>query len=212
MKMQQSNTFKPTALLVMEHRVTGLKYFCKTTCIDRINRYKGSGVAWTKHLNEYGRDVSVGVLGFYVDEKRCLDAAKEFSFVNNIVVSSKWANIIPETGKNGASLFGELNPFYGKKHKPESIESARQKKLGKSVNKGAHRSLEQRAKISASLTGRKNPAVSLALTGRKLSDETKTKISEAGKGRVFSDESKEKIRQAALRQWAAVRAKRTGTC
>jgi hypothetical protein len=210
--MQQSNTFKPTALLVMEHRVTGLKYFCKTTCIDRVKRYKGSGIAWTKHLNEYGRDVSVGVLGFYVDEKRCLDAAKEFSLANNIVVSSEWANIIPETGKNGASLFGELNPFYGKKHTPEIAERLRLQKIGKSVNKGAHRSLEQRTKISASLKGRKNPAVSLAMTGRKLSDETKAKISEAGKGKVFSDESKEKIRQAALRQWAAVRAKRAGTC
>jgi hypothetical protein len=210
--MQQNNSFKPTALLVMEHKITGLKYFCKTTCIDRINRYKGSGVAWTKHLNEYGRDVSVGVLGFYVDEKRCLDAAKQFSLDNNIVISSEWANIIPETGKNGASLFGELNPFYGKKHTPEIAERLRLQKIGKSVNKGAYRSLEQRAKISASLKGRKNPAVSLALTGRALSNETKAKISEAGKGRVLSDESKEKIRQAALRQWAAVRAKRTGTC
>jgi hypothetical protein len=40
------------------------------------------------------------------------------------------------------------------------------------------------------------------LTGRKLSDETKEKISKAGKGRKFTMEAKEKIRQASLAQWA----------
>ncbi len=38
--------------------------------------------------------------------------------------------------------------------------------------------------------------------GRKLSDETKAKIAEAGKKRVWSDETREKIRQASLAQWA----------
>ena len=194
--------FQPTALLVMEHNITGLKYFCKTTVLNRVHRYKGSGIAWLKHLRENGFDVNVGVIGFYVEEKRCLDAAKKFSEDNNIVDSSEWANAIPETGRNGACMIGERNGFFGKKHKPESIELARQKKIGKSVNKGAHRSPEQRAKISASLKGRKNPATALALTGRKLSDETKAKIAEAGKKRVWSDETREKIRQASLAQWA----------
>lgn len=55
---------------------------------------------------------------------------------------------------------------------------------------------------TAALKGRKNPAVSKALTGKKLSEETKLKIGKASKGRVFSPEAKEKIRQAALKQWA----------
>jgi len=42
--------------------------------------------------------------------------------------------------------------------------------------------------------------------GRKLSQETKDKLSKAGKGRQFSMESKEKIRQKALAQWARYRA------
>ena len=81
------------------------------------------------------------------------------------------------------------------------VEHLRQKNTGKSYNKGAYRSLEQRTKISASLKGRKNPAVSQALTGRKLSDETKSKISIAGKGRIKSMETIEKIRQKAIAQW-----------
>jgi hypothetical protein len=198
--------FQPTALLVMEHNTTGLKYFCKTSVLNRVHWYKGSGTLWLKHLREHGFDVKVGVFGFYVEEKRCLDAAKKFSEDNNIVEDVNWANSVPEDGRNGACMKGERNPFFGKKHKPESIELARQKKLGKSVNKGAYRSPEHRAKISASLLGRKNPATAKALTGRKLSQATKDKISEKGKGRKFTMEAREKIRQASLAQWARYRA------
>jgi hypothetical protein len=197
--------FLPTALLVMEHNITGLKYFCKTTVLNRVHRYKGSGSSWLKHLREHGFDVKVGILGFYTEESRCLKAAKKFSVDNNIVDSSAWANAVEETGRNGASMKGERNPFFGKKHTPEAIESARQKKLGKSVNKGAYRSPEQRAHLSSLFKGKKNPLVSAALTGRKLSEETKAKISEAGKKRIWSDETREKIRQASLAQWAEVR-------
>jgi len=206
MSKAQLNPFKPTTLLVMEHNITGMKYFCKTTLINRVHRYKGSGIAWLKHLKEHGLDVNVGVLGFYVDEDRCLDAAKKFSEENNIVDSNEWANIIPETGRNGCSMKGERNPFFGKKHTPETAERLRLQKIGKSVNKGAYQSPEKRAKISASLKGRKNPAVSARLKGQKLSEETKRKIGEASKGRVASDETREKIRQAALAQWAKYRA------
>lgn len=197
-----SSVFKPTALLVMEHNITGLKYFCKTSMIDRIYRYKGSGVAWRKHLKEHNTDVSVKVLGFYLDESRCLNAAKQFSIENDIVESDEWANLVIETGKNGASMKGERNPFYGKTHTPEVIAKLKFDRLGKSVNKGAYRSPENRAKISASLKGRKNPGVSEKLRGRKLSDETCKKISESNKGRVVSMETKEKLRLAALAQWA----------
>ena len=98
-------------------------------------------------------------------------------------------------------MSGSSNPFFGKQHTPETIERIRQQKIGKSVNKGAHLSPEKRAKISA------------ALTGRKLSEETKLKIgnscrgkknpaiSKALTGRVVSMESRGKLRQAALMQW-----------
>ena len=42
--------------------------------------------------------------------------------------------------------------------------------------------------------------------GRKLSEETKLKISLGGKGRKFSMEARQKIRQAAIAQWARYRA------
>jgi hypothetical protein len=204
--------FAPTVLLVMTHNVTGLKYFCKTTRTDRLAWYKGSGIAWRKHLADNGSDVNVEVLGFYVDEARCLAAAKKFSQENNIVESDEWANLVEELGKNGASLKGERNPFYGKKHSDESLQKLRLFKIGVSVNAGVPKSKEHREKLSAALKGKSNPLIAEKLTGKKLSAETKRKISEAGKGRIFSDESREKIRQAALRQWAAVREQRAAAC
>jgi len=197
--------FKPTALLVVKHNTTGLKYFCKTTLLDRVHRYKGSGTSWTSHLREHGFDVNVGILGFYVEEQRCLDAAKNFSEDNNIVNSNEWANAVVETGKNGCSMVGERNPFYGKKHTPEAIESARLKRLGRSVNKGAYRSPEQRAKISASLKGRKNPVVAAKLTGRKQTEEHKANVAKGRQGFTHSMETKEKLRLKALAQWARVK-------
>ena len=205
MNQRQLKPFKPTVLLVMEHNITGMKYFCKTSYLERIKTYKGSGIAWKKHLNENGKDVTVGVFGFYIDEQRCLDAAKKFSEENDIVCSNLWANIIPETGRNGARFCGELNPFYGKKHTPETAEKLRLQKIGKSVNKGAYRSPEHRAKISEALTGKKNPKISEALRGRKLSEVTKQRISKGGKGRKHSMNSIEKIRQASLAQWERYR-------
>lgn len=155
--------FQPTLLLVMQHNVTGLKYFCKTSVLDRVNWYKGSGTRWTNHLNVHGRDVSVGVMGLYTDKQKCLEAALKFSTDNNIANSDEWANLVDETGMMGASMKGERNPFYGKTHTDEVKESMRLKKIGKSVNKGAYRSPEQRAKISASLKGRKKTMKNIQL-------------------------------------------------
>jgi hypothetical protein len=197
--------FSPTALLVMSHNVTGLKYFCKTADLRNVYNYKGSGLYWKKHLNKHGKDVTVGVMGFYTDYQRCRDAALKFSQENDIVNSDAWANLVLENGTDGA-LNGSDNPFYGKSHTPEMTEHLRQQKIGKSVNKGAYRSPENRAKISASLKGRKNPAVSKALTGRKLSEETKQKLSESRKGYTHSMETREKLRQKAIVQWAKQKA------
>lgn len=172
----------------MQHNVTGLKYFCKTSRLSRVSSYKGSGKYWTSHLNKHGKDVTVGVLGFYTDKQRCFDAAKKFSVDNNVAYSEEWANLIEETGMPGAIMAGEKNTFYGKKHSEESKKLISENKSGKSVNKGAYRSPEHRAKISSALKGRKKPGLSEKLTGRKLSQETI-----------------EKLRQKSLAYWAKQR-------
>ena len=108
-------SFAPTALLVMTHNVTGLKYFCKTSKLKNMHWYKGSGVYWKKHMRVHGRNITAGVLGVYFDKDRCVAAALKFSEENNIVASDEWANFIPENGLSGAGS-GELNHRYGKPH------------------------------------------------------------------------------------------------
>ena len=107
--------FAPTALLVLTHNVTGLKYFCKTSQFDIIERYKGSGVYWKRHMKAHGRDVTSGVLGIYFDRERCVEAALKFSKENDIVKSREWANSILENGLDGAGV-GAANHRYGKLH------------------------------------------------------------------------------------------------
>lgn len=194
--------FPPTALLVMQHNITGLKYFCKTSLLYRVYSYKGSGTRWLNHLNSHGKDITVGVMGVYTDKQRCLEVALKYSKDNDIVNSDEWANLVEETGMIGASMKGKHNPFYGKTHTDEVKESMRQKRLGVSVNKGAYRSPENRSKISASLKGRKNLGVSKALAGRKLPQETINKIIESRKGYTHSMETREKLSLKAKEQWA----------
>lgn len=105
--------FQPTALLVMKHNVTGLQYFCKTSRLDELCYYKGSGIHWKRHMKKHGRDVSVGVLGIYYDEQRCAEAAKNFSETHDVAASDKWANLIAENGFDGAPI-GSAHPNYGK--------------------------------------------------------------------------------------------------
>jgi hypothetical protein len=105
--------FAPTALLVMQHNVTGLKYFCKTAQLHWLKYYKGSGKYWKRHRAKHGNDITVGVLGIYYDKNRCVEAATKFSKDNNIAKSEEWANLIEENGLDGAGV-GKANHGYGK--------------------------------------------------------------------------------------------------
>ena len=109
------SNFAPTALLVMEHNITGLKYFCKSSRLDELKYYLGSGVYWKRHRKAHGNDVRVGVLGVYFDEARCLAAAKDFSELHDVAKNPEWANLIAENGLDGAPC-GEAHPMFGKPH------------------------------------------------------------------------------------------------
>ena len=149
--------FQPTALLVMTHNVTGLQYFCKTTRLNEIHTYKGSGLHWKRHMRKHGRDITVGVLGVYFDERRCYDAAQDFSDRNYIGKSDSWANIIPENGKDGAPS-GEHHPLYGK---PSPCIGQKRPHVGKC---GADNPMYGKP---GAMRGKKNPGASAALKGRK---------------------------------------------
>ena len=151
--------FRPTALLVQTHNVTGLKYFCKTIHLNKVHWYKGSGTVWKRHLKKHGNDVSTGIMGVYYDRQRCVEAALEFSRTHNIVASKEWANLVEENAETGAQG-GDKHPMFGRPHPQKGTK---------------------RPEISARMSGENNPnygkpsamrgkhnvGASLALKGRK---------------------------------------------
>jgi hypothetical protein len=152
-----SSVFAPTALLVKTHNPTGIKYFCKTTRLTRLNTYTGSGTLWKRLIDKHGKDISTGVVGIYYDEKRCNEAALQYSKEWDIVNSKEWANLIEENGMTGAGV-GELNHMYGK---PSPQLGVKRPWVGK---KGADNPMY--GKPSA-MRGKKNIGASLAHKGRK---------------------------------------------
>ena len=88
-------------LYVKIHNVTGLKYFGRTVKSDP-HKYQGSGKYWKRHIAKHGYDVTTIIVGTYETTEECEKYAIEFSILHNIVESPEWANLIMETGKNGA--------------------------------------------------------------------------------------------------------------
>jgi hypothetical protein len=130
--------YHPTYLYVKRHKITGLKYFGKTTK-NNVVKYKGSGKKWLNHLNFYGNEVeTVWVSESFQSKELLNEFALFFSEFFNIVESDEWANLIPENGFDGAPMglvrpeefrskfkgeknpmYGKENPFKGKKHTDE---------------------------------------------------------------------------------------------
>ena len=167
--------FKQAYLYVKTHNTTGLKYFGKTVKPDPY-KYKGSGTYWLRHLKIHGSDVTTEILGLFDDKYHIEFYANEFSYINDIVNSADWANLMIENGIHGNGC--DWNT-------PDAEE--------------------KKARISKTLTGRKHPepgkkrtpysqerkdAIAKKATGRKLSEETKKAISAAhiGKKSTFSKE------------------------
>jgi len=138
----------PTYLYIKKHKITGLKYFGKTTK-NNVKSYNGSGVYWKKHIKKYGKKhiETLWVSEPFYDKKLLVEFSTFFSDFFDIENSPKWANLIVENGLDGApkgvkngGLFGELNgmfgktkeqnPFYNKKHKPEQIKAWSDMRLG----------------------------------------------------------------------------------
>lgn len=113
------------SLYVKTHKITGLKYFGKTTKRDPYT-YLGSGSYWIRHLKKYGRYFDTEIIGQFDSIAECEEVALKFSKENNIVESNNWANLKAENGKDG-------NP-QGIKFSLEHCEKIRQSRIGKCHN------------------------------------------------------------------------------
>lgn len=86
--------------------------------------------------------------------------------------------------KISKNVSGQKNPFFGRKHKEQTIEYLRK------INSGKKLSEETKQKIREKLSGQNAPNY-----GKKLSEETKYKIGKASSERKHTEETKEKMRQ-----------------
>jgi hypothetical protein len=208
-----SDIWQPTALLVMRHQVTGLRYFCKTAQLASIGWYRGSGKHWKRHLKKHGVHIDVGVLGIYYEKDRCVAAAQKFSTENNIKANPEWANLIDENGLDGAPC-GEAHPMFGKPHPQTGVKRPWAGKHGadnpmwgkvwseerraQAVLYRTGRSINRPLGSKSGMKGKAYPEsgklkLSLALTGRvspnwgrAASEETKAKMSASQKARADS--------------------------
>ena len=141
-------------LLVKEHVDTGLKYLCKrvASSFSECEKYKGSGVYWTKHLKKHGNNVKTTCLFVTEDKEEFRRIAKNYSLEFNVKYSKEWANLCDEEGQGGDTILdkkahGEKskitwqNPVVREKllkhlstHldniRPKAIQSAKEKMTG----------------------------------------------------------------------------------
>jgi hypothetical protein len=138
-------TIYPTVLYILQHSITGLKYFGKTT--QDIRKYKGSGVHWLRHIKKHGKEhvVTIWVSDPFIDSIIISEFALAFSKDNNIVESELWANLKPENGLDGCVAGTKLGP-----HSAESKQKISEAGKGKTI------SAETRQKISEARKGKPN--------------------------------------------------------
>jgi len=154
---------KATRLYIKRHKVTGLKYFGKSTS-NFLESYSGSGKYWKKHIAKHGKENIEHVWNsdwFYVKEE-IEKFALEFSELFDIVKSDEWANLIAENGLDGgdASNYRTYMPLTEEQkiklrkprplaRKPKSAETRAKMKIAQ-----LNRPAEVRLKISASSKGK----------------------------------------------------------
>jgi hypothetical protein len=178
-------------LYVKTHNKTGKKYLGQTKKED-AHSYPGSGIYWTRHLQQHGNDWSTEI----IKECKSMDELRQwglyYSELWDVVNNEEWANLKPESGdgSSGMKHTDETKKRMSLSRNGHSTTEETKKKIGLANSKKT-RSDETKKKISESLTGRKNSP---------LSEETKKKISESQIGKVISEETRFKLREARKNQ------------
>ena len=133
-------------LMVKTHRLTSLKYLCKTN--RNPFKYKGSGKDWMIHLKKYGVAHDTEIIMECISREELYYWGSYYSKLWNVVNGQDdfgnkiWANRIPETGGGGTgskkgrpcsaqrrerlSIAGT-----GRKHSPETKKKQSMARKGK---------------------------------------------------------------------------------
>lgn len=149
--------FKPTYLCIKQHSVTGLCYFCKTTYNHtKMLKYVGSGRPyWNNHLKKHGKGfVETIWYCLFLDAESIKEFALLFSHNQNIVESTKWANLKPEDGLDGGGAKGVKHNVV-KLRGPHSEET---KALQREANIGRLKSEESKKKMRETIRSDMTPS------------------------------------------------------
>jgi hypothetical protein len=147
------------SLYIKTHKKTGLKYLGQTK--QDPFKYSGSGVDWSKHLNQYGDSQETEVI-FSTEKKSLLsEMGRYYSRLYNVVGAMDdfgnkiWANDIPETGGG---------PGWSKEQATEIQNRPEVKKLKMGKNNPYH-SIDKEEHSKATSTAMNHPDVKKKITG-----------------------------------------------
>lgn len=141
----------------------GLKYFGNTT--RDPYKYNGSGKYWQRHVKTHGtKHIKTLDVYSFEDQKLCNEFALNFSEVNNIVESSEWANLMPETGLRGLVYTDDMRKRISESNHtrvitPEQRLKRSEQRLGKKLGP---QSKETKLKRSVTMKGRPSPRKGVA--------------------------------------------------
>lgn len=164
-------------LYVKTHNKTGLRYLGKTKTSDP-HKYQGSGLEWKNHIKQHGYDVTTTILHECLTKKELSEWGRYYSKIWNVVESSEWANLIPETGGGNYAGFSEK----------------RLAAVTKAL-KGVPKSDEHKEKLRGERGKQRLPMTSGKNMSRDISNSQKDAVSKALTDVSKTNEHKEKIRK-----------------
>lgn len=171
-------TFKPTRFYVKEHKITGLRYFGKTTMLTVTNgQYRGGGLYWKNHILKHGvkHVETIWQSEVFTDKNLCEEFGLAFSDLFDIVGSSKWANLEPENGLNGF-VPGSASPLKGRTLSDSHKENISKGTKGRiAPNKGKPSPLKGKpsplkGRVDRAIKGRPSPKKGLPNPGASLAN------------------------------------------
>lgn len=183
------------------NNINNMIYIGVHSTLNIDDGYIGSGKALKRAIAKYGKDnFTREIVSFYESADEAY--ASESQIVDADFVKRR-DNYNMKAGGSGGSTGGELNPWYGRKHRPETIAKMKTAQTGdKHHTRRLGVSEETRRRLSVANSGSGNPMYGKPHPAKGKSihnSESRAKISAAHKGRVVSEETKAKWRETFAR-------------
>lgn len=130
-------------LMLKTHTVSGIKYLCKTSKQDPY-KYSGSGKIWKRHLKKYGNYFVTEVLATCATIDELRQIGLYYSKLWDVVESTDFANLVPESGDGGPTMQGKKMPTHHSINKSRSLRkfhsttTAEYKEWRRSLNSKSH--------------------------------------------------------------------------